>query len=176
MSFWQSRIGTVIDGNIDEFKIIPDGTKAVATIKDFIIKDYEGDPVYQVIWKILDGEFKSYEVRQSIRANDLDDARRDKALNMFMRLYQLCDLKPTHDNEPEADDLLPFKGKIIGITIKIFHGDKGPMNWVSGIYKADESFVPKVGDASKATNKIESAFTRQAERTNNDVFNDDILF
>lgn len=183
MSFYASRSGKVIDGSAENtfagiMSLIPDGTTAPAFIKKFEKKTIEGvSPFYEVTWKIADGDFKNREVRQKIKVFDMDNEKADRALNMLVRLFKLCEFKPTHSGEPNDLDLLPLQGKMCGIKIQVWSmkksdGNQSEGNWVSEVHPLDDSFVTETGYVSKQTT-IESALTRNPRVSTESAFTDD---
>jgi hypothetical protein len=150
MSFWKSKTGGVIDGSVEHshavfFPIIPDGTTATASIKQVELKNFNGESFYQVTYKLIDGDFKGREVRQKIKCFNPDDKKRDRAVNMLMRLFNICGLTPTHLEAPKPDDFIPMAGKIVGIKIQEWADDGKEGNYVSEIYAPDTKFVVATG-------------------------------
>ena len=150
MSFWKSPIaGSSITGKpedsfISEIKRIPNGTKALAIIKKFEYVDRFSPPFFQITWKLVDGEFKNHEVKQSIKAFDENDNKRYKALNMLKLVFDLAQFKPTHNDIPTGDDLAHMLDKIMGISILEWQmGDKDG-NWVNEVHDA-KGFVQETG-------------------------------
>ena len=90
---------------------VPDNTTANAKVKSFEPKEFESSKSYQIVWELLDGEFKGALVKQSITPFADDAKKADRAKEMFVRLYNLCELKPKHANEPTKEDLMAFIGK-----------------------------------------------------------------
>src|SRR5580692_1173843 len=123
MGFWTAQAGGAIDGSeknshVSKFPLIPDNTRAIVSIKDVEHKMINGDEFYQATYKIIDGDFSGAEVRHKFNCFHGDAKKRDRALNMLMRLLLLCESKPTHDNMPGVSDFAPLKGKVIGIKIQ----------------------------------------------------------
>lgn len=125
MSFWKSRTGTSITGdeassfagNSGKFRSLPDNTIATAMIKNASLNEYNGEKCYQIVYGLVDGDFKGAEVKQRISPFDIDDKRAERNLNMFMRLFKLCDIKLTHDEAPTDIDMAPLRGKLLCIKI-----------------------------------------------------------
>lgn len=167
MTFWQSQSGAPIDGtaehsHVSTFKIIPANTVAPVSIKGVELKSYNGEEFYQATYKIIDGDFKGYEVRHKIKCFDSDLKKRDREVNMLLRLFTVCEKKPPHDKAPEGDDFLPLKGCMLGIKIQEWFMDGKEGNWVSEIHPLSAEFKPVTG---KKAAHIESALTRNAERS-----------
>lgn len=180
MSFYMSRSGAVIDGSdantfAQPLTLIPEGTTAIATIKAFEKKAVEGlEPVYEVTWKIIDDNFKNREVRQKIRVFDKNPEKVDKALNMLVRIFNICQFRPAHENEPTQQDLIPLLGKVCGIKIRewsMLREDNSIAegNWVAEVHTPDINFTPQIGiKAQKAPPQTpQSALTRNAQRQTN---------
>lgn len=152
MSFWTSRTGLEIDGSDknafnDSFATIPDGTMAPAMIKTFELQESEQwGPRYSIRWRIMEGDFKGREINQSIYAFADKPEKVDKALNMLMRVYKLCDHKPTHKDAPTTQDLSPMQGKMCGIKIAMLIGkeDGKERNYVSEVHSL-AGFEAKTG-------------------------------
>ena len=166
MSFWQSKTGEPITGNegdsfVSYFASIPDNTQADAVIKAFEPREYNESKNYQVIWSICSGDFSGCLVKQTINPFDQDAAKSQRALNMMMRFYKLTDYKPTHNNAPSKEDLLPMIGKKFSIKIGngIIQGkDK---TWVREIHAADKLEV-KTGHTNVTTGFPDSALSRNS--------------
>ena len=188
MSFYQSLTGKPIDGLPENtfaavFELIPNGTQVPAMIKSFELKQpAEFDAHYQVVWKIVDGEFKGREVRQSIKAFDGNPDKKDRALNMMVRLFKLCEYMPSHQNAPTNQDLFPCLNKVFGIKIQEWSmvrpdGSVSEGNWVSEVHKADGEFATVTGIKVVKPSKnlgVESALTRNnGTRT---MLDDDLPF
>ena len=167
MSFWQSQSGTTIDGSIENshafvMKVIPDNTRAIVSVKDVCLKNIQGDEFYQATYKIIDGEFKGSEVRHKIKAFDKDKKKRDREVNMLLRLFKLCGKNPPQDHAPSDEDFLQLKGSVLGIKIQEWFFDGKEGNWVSEIHPSD-GFVSEAG--KKAVNDLSTAFSRNEART-----------
>jgi len=178
MSFYSPMSNMTIDGsdensNLKEFDLIPDGTQVPVVIQDAVFTPAVGEyeQRYDVTYQIAEGEYKKQVVRQKIKCFDLDPIKRDRAVNQLMRLFKLCETKPTHTNAPANEDLAPLKGKVIGINIGQwdFNGKQG--NFVRGTYAIDDKFETKTGRF------IEPKTTTPAPTTQGTVnLDDDIPF
>lgn len=150
MSFWNQADGSADRAHTQSFRIIPEGTKAPAMIKSFVLDETPGfAPAYMVQWKLVDGDYKNQEVRQKIAAFDKDEKKKNRALNMLMRLYKLLSITPPLD-APTNAQLLEFSGKICGIVIREWSGikdDGKPIegNWISEVHLADANFKIESG-------------------------------
>lgn len=148
MSFWKLSTGQSPSGSEEasftgSFKIIPDGTTARATIKDFILEENGDSALYKVIYKIIEGEFSNREVVQKIKCFDAKQTIADRALNMLKRIHDLSNIKPAHANAPANEDLVLFKGKVLGIKINEWSmikddGSISEGNYVSEIHSPTE--------------------------------------
>jgi len=151
MKFWSSRTGAEITGDENNsfsgnFKNMPDGTIASATIRKFIVNTtQENDVQFQIFWKLIDGDFKGGEVKQTLKPYATDDIAAQRFLNMFMRIYKICGVKPTHENEPTNDDLSEFQGHIL--CIKIGNGviEGAERTWVREVH-AENAYPTETGN------------------------------
>ncbi len=135
-----------------EREIIPAGTRANAVIDSIMENPSEdGGPwCFRIVWKIIDGDYKTFFVAQKIKVNDSNGKIKDKAKNMLMRLYMLNDFPvPAGNKELNADDLQLLKGALCSIKIEVFeHADKTRFNWISSVdpydaHKADANLSAK---------------------------------
>jgi len=123
MSFYGGATGDPSKAFVQDFTTIPEGTKALATIKAFEVVNKEatqyGDATkfFQVTWKLVDGDFKNREVIQKIKCFEGKPEQIERAKNMLVLLMKLCDYTPTHNNEPTTQELSMMRGKIVGIVI-----------------------------------------------------------
>ena len=127
-SFWLSGTGEVPtglpeDAFVGNFTIIPEGSVASAMIKSFTLIEKENkytgstDRFYQIIFRLLDGDFASREVIQKIKCFDGKPEQIQRALNMLKLVMQLCDFKPTHSDAPKDIELIPMVNKVVSIKI-----------------------------------------------------------
>ncbi len=161
-SFWESRLGNTITGSdkdsfLPDFTVIPNGTTAKAQIKKFELIEktntYTGseEAFYEIVWKIIDGEFKNREVSQKIKPFVEKPEAIDRALNMLKRVFDLCNYKPTHGNAPTNQELLAMNNKILGIKIREWAQPKkdgsgfAEGNFVSEVHAINEQFKAEVG-------------------------------
>ena len=128
MGFWTSGTGEMPtglpqDAFVSDFSIIPEGTSASAMIKSFTLIEKENkysgttDKFYNVVYRLLDGNFKSREVTQKIKCFDGKPEQIQRALNMLKLVMQLCDFKPSHNNAPGDIELITMVNKIVSIKI-----------------------------------------------------------
>ena len=72
MSFWQSELGKLTgdaqDAFAKTFKVIPDGTAALAKITGLYLSDNNGKKHFEIDWQLVDGDFKNQHVFQKIHA------------------------------------------------------------------------------------------------------------
>jgi hypothetical protein len=177
MSFWKSSAGEVLGTQqsafAKSFKNIPDGSTALAKIKDFKHDDYMGDKYLQITWVIIDGDFTGKHVFQKLRVFDKDEKKRWKALNMFMYIYKLLGLIPNSDEAPSDKDLMEFTGKEAGIKIRETEPNQNgkQYNWVSEIHDK-KGFVTETAVSTVVThvNKpIQSGEMWTQKPDNNDL-------
>lgn len=169
MSFFDGITGSADDAFVPELTVIPNNTTARAQIAKVNIVEtrnqYTGEQKFiEVSWKLIDGDYKTREVKQKIKCFNGDENQLKRARNMLMLLLNLCQHKLTHDNEPTVFDLLPLTGKVLGIKIREWSMEKqdgsGVMegNFISEIHLADDSFKTETGvKAQLKTPKPKSA-------------------
>lgn len=156
MAFFDGITGSSDDAFVPELTIIPNNTCARAQISKIevieLTNQYQGAQKFiQVSWKILNGDFKTREVKQKIKCFIGDENQLKRARNMLMLLLNLCQYKIPHDNEPTVFDLLPLTGKVLGIKIREWSMEKqdrsGIMegNFISEIHLADDNFLTETG-------------------------------
>ena len=152
MTFWTAQSDMTIDGSEDNahvqvFGIIPNGTTAKASIKkaELTTSQYDNTQIYQITYMITDGDFKDFVVKQKIHCFDSDTRKRDRSVNMLMRLFNLCNYKPNHSNSPTNDDMAKLQNKIVGIKIREWQKDGKEGNWVSEIHANDANFRTVTG-------------------------------
>lgn len=175
MSFWTSELGTLSgeakDAFAKTFKVIPDGTTAVAKIVRFYYEENNSKTYYAVEWELIDGDFKGQHVFQKIHAFDNDPKKKHRALNMMMLLYKMYGLKPDSNVAPNNKELAAFQGKIAGIKIQEWSAPRedGSMmegNWVSEVNPA-EGFKSETGIKAEVVHTrpgVESAFSRNSQQ------------
>ena len=175
MSFWtlsnnELAKGDEASSHVASFKVIPDGTCAVAMIKEFVNdKDKQGNPFLKAVYKLADGEFKNREVIHKIKCFDSKASIADRSINMLKRIYDLTGQKPTHNDAPKDSDLLVFKGKILGVKIAEWNmvnndGTMSEGNYISEVHPA-AGFECVTGVNSEVVGRpshLETAFSRNA--------------
>lgn len=182
MSFWLSGTGLAPTGKpedafIGDFTIIPESTVATASIKSFTLVEKENkhkgitEKFYQIIYKLLDGQFKSREVTQKIKCFDGKPDQIQRNLNMLKLVMQLCDFKPTHNEAPQDLELIPMLNKIVCVKIgewSIPKDDKSGNiegNYIREVHASGaiptETGVKAVVE-HKPTSSVDSAFSRNA--------------
>ncbi len=192
-NFWTSGSGTTITGRpedsfIKDFSIIPDGTTALAKIKEFIIVEkttqYAGEQKFmQITYKLTSGEFKDREVTQKIKPFDGTPQSIDRNLNMLKLVMELCDFNASHDVEPTSQDLMLMNGKILGIKIKEWSMPKtdgsGIMegNFVGEVWPA-AGFESETGIKAEHVHSMpsDSALSRNAKSRSEPDFEDSLPF
>ena len=164
MNFWTLTDGSSPSGSdsasfASNFGHVPEGTQANAVITNFVPSDFGGEKLYQVTWRLLDGDFANTMIKQSINPFSADEKKANRSKNMFMRLYNLAELKPTHANAPTEQDLLPFIGK--KCSIKAGNGiiEGKEKTWIREIHAVDKLEV-KTGHTVVATGFPDSALSR----------------
>ena len=180
MSFFELSTGAKPTGSeaasfASNFMHVPDGTQANAKVKSFEPKEFDGQKSFQVVWELVDGEFRGALVKQSITPYAPEPAKSDRAKEMFVRLYNLCELKPKHANEPTKDDLTAFIGK--KAALKMGNGliQGVERTWVREVHASGQLEVETGVTHVSIGSPVESALTRhpRGEAPN---LNDDIPF
>ncbi len=177
MSFWTSGSGMTITGKpedafVGDFTIIPEGTCGDAMIKSFSLVDKENkhtgknDKFYQIIWKLMNGDFAKREVTQKIKCFDGKPEQIDRALNMLKLVMQLCDFKPTHADAPQDLELIPMFNKICSIKIGEWSMPKADGGFMEGNFvrevHASGQLAPETGVKTVVTHASTSALQRHA--------------
>ncbi len=175
--FWSLSTGEKPSGSeaasfVSNFMHVPDNTQANAKIKSFAPKEFDGQKSFQVIWELVDGEFCGALIKQSLTPYAAEPQNADRAKEMFVRLYNLCDLKPKHANEPSKEDLLVFNGK--RASIKIGNGlIRGvERTWVREVHSAGHLPVETGHTHVVIGTPIESALTRNARGSVSETMDD----
>jgi hypothetical protein len=173
--FWSSDLGE-LQGTPEAafaktFKVIPDGTCALAKIEGFCEQEKNGVKYYEIDWKLTDGDFKGQHVFQKIQVFDKDSNKRHRALNMLMLVYKLFAVSPKSSAAPDDKELMQFVGKHAGIKTQEWSMEKqdgsGMMsgNWVSEIHPA-AGFKCETGVKAEVTHSrssVDSAFSRNTK-------------
>lgn len=172
MGFWKSQSGGMIDGSAEnshlvQFTTIPDGTTATAAIKSLIDTEYNGARFYQVTYKLIDGDFKEREVRQKIKCFESDSKKRDRGVNMLLRLFNICGVMPPQE-APTNNDLMVFINKIVGVKIREWHDDGKEGNYVAEVHPVNNEFTVATGQKLPPQDSLDSAFRRNS-RVDKDV-------
>jgi hypothetical protein len=149
MSFYRLSDGSTPEGsekaNMENFVLIPEGT--IANAKILLAELADADPMngsddrYVVEYELLDGEFKGNKVRQNIKAFDKDPKKKDKAIDMLVRIMKLCRFSPPHADAPTSSDLLALKQMKIQIKIGQWDMNGNSGNFVRGVYYFNECEV-----------------------------------
>jgi len=142
MSFWSLSDGSTPKGDaesshVGSFAQIPDGTQAPAIIKDFILDQTDKGSWYKISWQIVEGDFKGRVVFQKIKCFEPKKETADRALNMLKRIYDLTQHKPTHGDAPSTSDLMPMKGKVLGIKISEWSMSQADGSFSQGNYVSE---------------------------------------
>jgi hypothetical protein len=161
MSFYTPKSDMTIDGsdensNVKNFEKIPEGTKATAKItKAELIEKEDGAKYYQIEYELTGGEFTGFNVRQNIKAFDADPRKRDRGVNQIVRIFKLCDYKPSHSLAPTTDDLQPLVKKYVGLVIgQWWQGEKGG-NFIRETHTA-QGFECKTGVFKEQPHPLDS--------------------
>ena len=119
-----------------------------------------------------------------MEVNNENKKKSDRAKNVLMRLYLLCGIQAP-DHAPTVNDIMAFKGLVVGIVIAEWHqvnanGEAINGNWVRELHKADSEFKIESGVKSQpvtknASSHLESALTRNSNSRLTQPFIDDDL-
>src|ERR1700679_4305101 len=126
--FWNSGSGREITGKpedafLKDYSIIPDGTIANSKIIKFCLVNKLNsytqieEKYYEIIFKMVDGDFKNREVGLKLKVFDKKPETVDRNLNMLKLIMDLCVFKPSHNNAPGDNDLVPMIGKMVSVKI-----------------------------------------------------------
>ncbi len=169
--FWVSEVGALSglpeDSFTRVFKVIPDGSTAIAKINKFHLNTSKPPQYFEIDWEITVGDFKGQHVFQKIKAFDPKPHTRHKALNMMMLLFKMFGLKPASDAAPSDIELKQFVGKHAGIRIQEWatERDNGSLmegNYISEVHPA-ANFKCEVGkkmEVNVTVDPLDSAFKR----------------
>lgn len=148
MSFWNvegfTTDGSAQNSNIEDFSIIPGGTKAIAMAREVkkVTSEHTGETYFEGKLKIVSEDFKNQVVKVKFRVFEDDAKKRARAINQFMRLFILCGVE-LPQGEPTAEDLAQLNNNPFGIEIDIWESTNSetgePMsgNWVRAYQPAD---------------------------------------
>lgn len=176
-SFYGGATGDPSKAFIQDFTTIPEGTRALATIKAFEVVNKEATQYndatkfFQVTYKLVSGDFKNREVIQKIKCFEGKPEQIERAKNMLVLIMKLCDYTPAHNNEPTTQELSMMRGKVAGIVIGEWSMPKkdgsGMLdgNFVRECWKS-EGFESETGVKTEVTYTpaAESAFSRDKAR------------
>ncbi len=166
-AFWHDSTGKIVAGNSQlaftaelSSVIIPNGTTAKAMIKKFELiekfnPNFYDSQYYEITWQLIDGDYKDIEVKQKIKCFDREPKTKDRALEMMMLLFKLCQIQSTQQ-APTVFDLLPFTGKVLGIKIREWQQNGKEGNWVSEVHLADNDFKTTTGKKLQAKSSSNS--------------------
>lgn len=176
--FWSSPIGQEIKGDaasafLSDFSVIPDGTMALAAVKaaNIVSKEAtqykEADRYIEITYKLIDGDFKNREVSQKIKVFTGKPEAIHRNLNMLKLVMDLCNFKPTHNNEPTNDDLGALVGKTLGIKIAEWSMPKADGGFMEGNFvrevHSSSGFKCETGikqEVVHSRSSVDSAFSR----------------
>lgn len=121
MGFFTLSDGNIATGNEDKahfqgFRVIPDGSKVLATITEISKKEGRKANYYEIIWTVSEGQYKGSRVRQSIFPWASDEKASDRAKEMFFRVHRCCGVLPP-ENEPTSYELSLLINKKCGIKV-----------------------------------------------------------
>lgn len=166
MSFWSDDItGKPEDAFTKDIgEVIPNNTKAPAEIRLIELVEKENkylggiEKYFEITWKLVSGDFKGREVSQKIKCFNGELVQVTRARNMLKLIMNLCQYKPSHNNEPTVYELTIMNRKVLGIKIREWQIEKndgsGFMegNFVSEVHAINDSFVTETGIKLKQKN------------------------
>lgn len=163
--FWGNADGDEKKAFSTGFQPLPDGTEAIAQL-DKAEFDESGKfgPLYNLTWKIVDGEYTNRLVFQALGVFDQDEVRATRAKNLLMYLFKLFNVS-VPARAPTTQDLSTMVGRLALIKVGVWVNKEGKAkNVINEIHTH--------GDAQLSA--IESAFSRNP--VNNTKPEDDIPF
>lgn len=124
----------------NEYRLIPDDTECLSRIKDIKWLDYEGVFYINVVWSILEGQYKNRLVFQKIKVNERDASKRDRAVKMLAAIDSNAGSKlPKHDNAPTDEELsLSLVGAIMIVVVGEWEISGKSGNWVKAVKPSGE--------------------------------------
>lgn len=191
--FWALGTGKPITGEAQDaflksFPLIPENTIAQAKIFSFKLIEKENqyehrnDKFYEIIFKLIDGDFKNNEVALKIKPFEGKPESIDRHLNMMKLIMKLCNFKPTHSNIFVDADLLPMINKLVSVKIvqwdsvtkegKLIEGNRVSEVYAPGSVATETGVLHVV--AQPVTHAVDSALQRNNQAM--DVPDDSIPF
>lgn len=184
MSIFTLSDGSKATGNADaafaqQIFQIPNNTMALAMLEKCEKKSftYDGEQVvfYNVDWKIMNAPFKGFSVRQKIDIYAEKPTKADRAKEMFMLLFRLCNVNPTPTG-PTDNELFQLQRKVCGLKIQEWDLNGKTGNWVSELHDS-KGFIEEIG--TKMTPKSAPPKmnpTQDFDELNSPMIDDDIPF
>lgn len=151
MSFYKTSTGKVATGALADamtptFGLIPNNTVALASLESIQFDKYQDNPEFiNIKWLIKEGKYAGFMVRHKLDVNSTSTEKRDRALNMLVRLFKICEVTPQNpEAAPTQVDFDKCKSKELGIrilqwqSVDQYTGEVKDGNWVSMIYPLSE--------------------------------------
>lgn len=192
--FWDAPTGEKITGDekssfVPDFTVVPEGTTAISTIKSAKVVNKEAtqyageDKFIELTHKLIDGDFKGREVSQKIKVFLGKPEAITRNLNMLKRVMDLCNYKPTHNNEPTDADLSNLVGKVVGIKVGEWSMPKKDGGFMEGNHvrevHASANFKCETGTKAEIVHtrdNNESAFSRNPVAGNDVDLDEELPF
>lgn len=147
------------------------GTVLTCLICEAAWKEYQGEYNIKFKWTVLDGDYKGRKIMQTVKIEDQDVEKRDKAKLMFAAIDANCGghlvqagIKPTED----AMAVLLNKPMRIKVMVYDIDGQQG--NWVSAVSSAQMTAQAQPNGAMQA----QAPQVQQSPPA--DAFDDDMPF
>src|SRR6266404_5094075 len=96
MTFFNLSDGSTASGSAEKahytpFKIVPNNSRVFATLTKCEKKQGK-KPYYQIIWEVSAGEYVGNKIHQSIFPWADHEKMSDRAKEMFMRIFKVCNV------------------------------------------------------------------------------------
>lgn len=181
MSFFTSSTGEKITGeankaHLQDFTVIPNGTTALAAIKEFSLvnrtnnRTGDEESYYEIKWLLTNTEFKGREVSQKIKTFSGTPEQIDRHKHMLKRVFDIGGYDHVTAAAPQTSDISFLRGRVMGIQIREYQiaNDKGGFitgNFVGEVHPNNDLFKSELGikmaePKPKQKSAVETAFSR----------------
>jgi len=186
MSFFTLSSGSVASGDpmaafIADMSVIPNNSMVLATLEKCEVKEFRGTKTFSVTWKMLN-LFKNQIVRQKIDVFSDNEKKADRAKEMFMLIFKICNVNVQDKNHgPTPNELYQLERKVCGLRIREYSlvGDDGVTregNFVSELHDT-KGFIEAVGEKMVAKEtKSRPNPTQDFDELNPPMIDDEIPF
>ncbi len=179
MGYWDNASDEAVkESGKTGFAVIPNDTNALAIIENVCLKKWQDNPEYvSVEWVLIDGEFKNRHIWQSLRIDDEDEAKANRARNTLLKIYEIAGAKKPNDR-PSNMELFPLIGKQAGIKILEYKINDKHDNFIGAVVPS-AGFVCKTGQfrdfsQEKPFKNKSQEITAADKKETTPEFNDDI--